>query len=75
MALNTNFDVLELIKTSINRRVAEIADEEFAEALKRIESRKPEAITGVVLDIEKYLTYERIGPTIRIELRERQTQK
>jgi len=67
----TEVDLTKVIKEAIDARVAEVANEEFEEALKRIEKRRSEIVTGTVLAIESFISMERLGPTIRIEIKER----
>lgn len=71
MALSETLDLGKIIKEAVDSRVKEIADEEFANALKRIEERRDEVVTGTVLAIEKYVSYERMGQTLRIEIKEK----
>jgi acyl-CoA reductase-like NAD-dependent aldehyde dehydrogenase len=69
MAISENIPLEQIVKDAINKRVEEIAEEEYEDARKRIEERKPEAIAGVVLAVERYLSMERIGPALRIEIK------
>ena len=71
MSINNDFNLAEVVKRAINTRIKEIAEEEYTEAEKRIEKRRPEAIAGTVLEIEKYVSMERMGQTLRIEIKER----
>lgn len=73
MATSENINWEQFVKKAINERVAEIAEEEYKEALRRIEERRYEAITGVCLEAQRYVTFERMGQTLRIEIAERIT--
>jgi len=71
MAINTdNFPVVKIVKEAIGKRIEEIAKEEFQEAVKRIEKRQPEAVAGVLIAVEKYMSYEKFGQTVRIEFQD-----
>jgi len=75
MAIGTDgFPVVDIVKKAISERIEKIAEEEYAEALKRIEQRRPEAVAGVVIAVEKHMSYERIGSTVRIELQDKTNQ-
>lgn len=49
----------EFIKSAIKMAVEEIVQEELGEAQKRIEQRKIEAVSNVMLSVNKFMTMER----------------
>lgn len=69
--MTENFDIVKITKEAIDERVKEIANEEFEEAVKRIESRRDEVVTGTVLRIQKFVSYEHLGNVLRIEIKEK----
>ena len=71
----TALDLAKAIQESINARLTEVADEEFEKAKKCIEARKAEIVTGVVLRVEKHLSFERLGESIRIDINNHATEK
>ena len=50
----------EFIKTSIKHEVEKAVEEELLEAQKRIEKRKEEAESNVMLSINKYMSMEKL---------------
>lgn len=71
MALQDNFDIARVVRDAVDKRVKEIANEEFDKAVERIEERRDEVVTGTVLSIEKYVSFERMGQTLKIEIKEK----
>lgn len=57
--------VPEFIKRAITQEVEKATQEELTEAQKRIEKRKSEIVASVILDVNKYMTMETIGETIK----------
>ena len=59
--------IIEAMRHSMGRAV----DEEMEKAKKRIEERREEIYAGAILRAEKHLSIERMGDTIRIEIKTR----
>lgn len=73
MATSEQFDIVKVTKEAINKRIKEIAEEEYEAAEVRIKERRHEAITGVCLAVERYVSFERMGQTLRIEIKDSTT--
>lgn len=57
------------LQRAIEHEIENITDEELEKAKKRIEERKAEAITAVILHVQKVIEIERIGEKLLISIR------
>jgi len=59
----------EWIRNAIDIQVGRAIDEEIERAAERIKGRRGELYTAAILQVEKYLSAERIGEALRIEIK------
>lgn len=50
----------EFIKSAIQKEIDKIVQEELEKAKKRIEERKVEAVSNVMLSVNKYMSFEKL---------------
>ena len=63
---NTQLEVIpEFIKTAIKNEVEKVVQEELEEAQKRIEKRKIEVVSYVMLSVNKYMSIEKLQDTYK----------
>lgn len=55
----------QFIKTAIEKEVEKAVKEELEEAQKRIEKRKIEVVSNVMLSINKYMSIEKLQDTYK----------
>lgn len=55
----------DFIKLAIEKEINTIVQEELENAKEHIEKRKAEAVAKVMLNVEKYMSLERIGDTYK----------
>ena len=59
----------EFIKKSIDKEVKLAMDEEIEKAKKRIDERKSEIITGVLLHVQKQINFDSMKDTLIISVK------
>ena len=50
----------EFIKSAIEKEIDKIVQEELEKAKKRIEERRVEAVSNVMLSVNKYMSFEKL---------------
>lgn len=55
----------EFIKRAISNEIEKVVQEEFEEAKKRIEKRKIEVVSHVMLSVNKYMSMEKLQDTYK----------
>lgn len=71
IANNTNkIDMLpEFMRNAINSEITKVTEEEIENAKKRIDERRDQIITGVILNVHKAMSVETLGNILQIQVR------
>lgn len=70
MAGTSMWDKLpEAIKQIINERIEKVAEEEYAEAVKRITERQKQVVAEVVISVAHLVSFEERGSEMRITVK------
>lgn len=59
----------QFIQTAINNEIKKVTEEELEKAKERIDKRKAEIITGVILYVERQIKMETLGNELRITVK------
>lgn len=67
---NNVYDQLpDFLKKAIDGEIEKATEEEIEKAKKRIDERKSEIITRVLLHVKKQVDFQRMGDTLQISVR------
>ena len=69
MAMNESIPIPEFIINAMQIAMNRAVDQELEKAKENIEKRKEEIYAGAILQAEKFISAQRIGETIRIEIK------
>lgn len=61
--------IADFLKKAISDEIKRATEEEIDQAMKRLEKRKAQIITGVTLYVEKAIKYETLGNMLSITVR------